>query len=215
VEAAFAEQAAGALMMKHALIAGHPDEGSFTLSMMEAYKQSAEALGHKIIVRDLYRCGFDPILKSGEIPRPGGFAAAADVVAERALLKDAQVFAFFYPLWFNAPPAIVSGYIQRVFGMGFGYGPIRQGANRRLLLGRSMISFSSSGAPAEWLRTEGGWNALKTLFDEHVAEVCGLTVLDHRHYGRVLNATPASRIKAHLDDVKKTVERHFEERTAK
>jgi NAD(P)H dehydrogenase (quinone) len=86
---------------------------------------------------------------------------------------------------------------------------VRQGANERLLLGRLMISFSSSGAPAEWLRTEGGWAALQNLFDQHVADVCGLTLLDHRHFGRVLNSTPASRIEAHLREVKRTVERHF------
>jgi putative NADPH-quinone reductase len=82
------------------------------------------------------------------------------VAAERAAIKDAAVFVFFYPLWFNVPPAILSGYVQRVFGMGFGYGPQKGGQNQRLLLGRSLLSFSSSGAPAEWLRQEGGWEAL-------------------------------------------------------
>jgi NAD(P)H dehydrogenase (quinone) len=72
-----------------------------------------------------------------------------------------------------------------------------------------MISFSSSGAPAEWLRTEGGWTALKNLFDEHVAEVCGLTVLNRRHFGRVLRSTPACRIEAHLREVQGAVDQHF------
>ena len=68
---------------------------------------------------------------------------------------------------------------------------------------------SSSGAPAEWLRSEGGWNALRNLFDDHVAEVCGMSVVAHRHYGRVLNSTPACRIEEHLRDVETTVERCF------
>lgn len=198
--------------MKHAIIVGHPREESFTLSVARAYRDGVEALGHQVILRDLYRTGFDPTLKSGELPRDAEFEAGEDVKAERELLDGVHVFAFFYPLWFNVPPAIVSGYVQRVFGMGFGYGPVRQGANQRLLLGRLMISFSSSGAPAEWLRTEGGWTALQNLFDQHVADVCGLTVLDHRHFGRVLNATPASRIEAHLREVKRTVEQHFANR---
>jgi NAD(P)H dehydrogenase (quinone) len=93
--------------------------------------------------------------------------------------------------------------------MGFGYGPLRAGENVRLLLGRRMISFSSSGAPAEWLRTEGSWEALRNLFDDHVAQVCGMIVLDHRHYGRILNSTPAQRLEAHFRDVSETVARHF------
>lgn len=194
---------------KHVIIVAHPNAESFNLSVARVYRESVEALGATTLVRDLYRLGFDPALKDSEIPRPAGFAPEPDIAAERALIGDAQVFAFIYPLWFNTPPAMLLGYIQRVFGMGFGYGAQRSGQNARLLLDRSMISFSSSGAPAEWLRTEGGWNALRKLFDDHVAEVCGMNVLEHRHYGRVLNSTPACRIEAHLEDVRATVVRCF------
>lgn len=194
---------------KHAIIVAHPNPESFNLALARRYQHSVEALGAKTILRDLYRMDFDPTLKRGEIPRPAGFAAEPDITAERALIGDAEVFAFIYPLWFNTPPAMLLGYIQRVFGMGFGYGPQRGGQNARLLLGRSMLSFSTSGAPAEWLRTEGGWNALRNLFDDHVAQVCGMNVLDHRHYGRVSDSTPASRIEAHLRDVEATVARCF------
>jgi NAD(P)H dehydrogenase (quinone) len=195
--------------LKHAIIVGHPNPASFNLAVAHAYQDAVEALGHVALLRDLYRIDFDPRLKDGEIPRAAGFAAAEDVATERALIADADVFAFIYPLWFNAPPAIVSGYVQRVFGMGFGYGPIHEGRNQQLLLGRRMISFSTSGAPAEWLRTEGSWDALKNLFDQHVADVCGMTMLDHRHYGRVLASTPKSRFEAHLEDLRQTVRRCF------
>jgi NAD(P)H dehydrogenase (quinone) len=194
---------------KHAVIVAHPNPGSFALSVAHAYKSAVESLGQSVVMRDLYRMNFDPRLRDGEIPRPSGFAADSDVAAERAISGDAEVFCFVYPVWFNVPPAILVGYIQRVFGMGFGYGPQREGENQRLLLGRSLISFSSSGAPAEWLHTEGGWDALCNLFDRHVAGVCGLTVLDHRHFGRVLNSTPSVRIEAHLKTVRETVARHF------
>lgn len=194
---------------KHAIIVAHPHTESFNMAVARRYQTSVEKLGAATVLRDLYRLPFDPVLKDGEIPRPDGFAPGADIAAERALIGDATTFAFIYPLWFNTPPAMLLGYIQRVFGMGFGYGPQKGGQNARLLLGRSMISFSSSGAPAEWLRTEGGWDALRNLFDDHVAEVCGMSVIDHRHYGRVLNATPLCRIEAHLRDVEETVVRCF------
>lgn len=195
--------------MKHAIIVGHPNAESFTLSAARVYQEAVAGLGHQVEMRDLYRIGFDPKLKDGEIPRPAGFAPSEDVKAERALIGDADVFAFFYPLWFYMPPAIIAGYVQRVFGMGFGYGPIRQGANQPLLRPKRMISFTSSGSPGEWLRTEGAWDAVKAIFDQHLAEVCGLSVLEHRHFGRVLNATPAVRIEAYFKEVRATVARHF------
>lgn len=195
--------------MKHALIVGHPNEKSFTLSVARVYAEAVGELGHTVVLRDLYRLGFDPTLRDEEIPRPSGFAAGADIEAERALIGDADVFVFVYPLWFYAPPAILLGYMQRVFGMGFGYGPIRGGGNAPLLRPKSMLSFSSSGAPAEWVRSEGAWASIRAVFDQHFADVCGLTVLDHRHFGRVLNSIPASRIDAHFREVRRTVMQNF------
>lgn len=198
--------------MKHAIIVAHPNVDSFNMSVARTYQEAVTGLGHTAIVRDLYRCDFDPRLCDGEIPRPSGFEAGEDVKAERALIGDADVFALIYPLWFNVPPAILTGYVQRVFGMGFGYGSINKSSNQHLLLGRQLISFSSSGAPAEWLREEGGWTAIKNLFDDHLASVCGMTVLDHRHFGRVQDITPRTRIEAHLKDVRETVTRQFAQR---
>lgn len=195
--------------LKHAIIVGHPSAQSFTLAAARVYQEEVTALGHTAVLRDLYRAKFDPRLQESEIPRPAGFEPGEDVKAERALIGDADVFAFFYPLWFYVPPAIVTGYVQRVFGMGFGYGAIHQGGNQPLLRPKSMISFSSSGSPVEWLRTEGAWEAVKSIFDQHLADVCGLTVLDHRHFGRVLNSTPAVRIEAHFREVRATVQRQF------
>ena len=193
---------------RHALIVAHPRSESFAMAVADAYRSSVEALGHSLVVRDLYRLDFQPCLQSDEIPRADGFAPATDIVAERAVIGDADVFCFVYPVWFYSPPAILEGYIQRVFGMGFGYSQ-RPGEGGRRLLGRSMISFSSSGSAAEWMRKEGSFDALQNLFDDHVAEVCGMTVLAHRHYGRVLPGTPSVQIEARLRDVRETVEKCF------
>jgi NAD(P)H dehydrogenase (quinone) len=108
------------------------------------------------------------------------------VVRERAALADVDTFALFYPLWFNAPPAMMKGYVDRVFSMGFGYGPGPNGQSS-LLDGRKLISFTSSGAPETWVRDTGAFNALYTLFDQHIANMCGLQILEHVHVGGVVS----------------------------
>ena len=170
--------------MKHAVIVSHPNVDSFTLSVARAYQEAVEKLGGEVVVRDLYRMNFDPRLAATELPDPKGFLPGEDVVAERRLIEDADVFAFVYPLWFNAPPAMTVGYIDRVFGLGFGFGS-GAGGNVPLLTGRKLISFSSSGAPKHWLVDTGGWKALQTLFDEHLAAICGFRALGHVHFGGV------------------------------
>lgn len=170
--------------MKHAVIVAHPKAESFNLTMAEAYAAAAREIGHEVVTRDLYRIPFDPLLKASEIPAVG-FEAGDDVKAERALLKDVNVFCLVYPFWFNAPPAMMKGYIDRVFGMGFGFAPGAWG-NDPLLEGRRMVSISSSGAPLHWVKETGAWDAVCNIFDGHFAAVCGMAVLDHLHFGDIV-----------------------------
>lgn len=171
--------------MKHAIILAHPKTDSFTATMAASYCEEAKRREIKTVVRDLYRIGFDPCLQADEIPWSSEFTIRADVAAERALLQDASVFALFYPLWLNAPPAIMKGYLERVFGMEFGYGRGRAGTEP-LLTDRKLISFTSSGAPMNWVVQTGAWQAIRTLFDSHFASVCGMEVADHVHFGGVV-----------------------------
>lgn len=186
------------------MIFAHPREQSFTGSVADAYARAVEAKGHTICRRDLYRMGFDPCLKSSELPFAPDFQPGPDVAAERALLDQCQVFAFFYPLWLNTPPAILKGYLERVFGFGFAYGDGHHSWAPRLK-GRSMVSFSFSGAPKAWLQKTGGLGAVQTLFDTYFAELCGLTSLGHFHFGDITPGASEPFIAARLRDVAQSV----------
>lgn len=194
--------------MKHAIIISHPAKASFTASAASAYAEACQALGHHTVTRDLYRLGFDPRLKAQELPLDVEFQPAPDVAAERDILKDCDVFALFYPLWLNAPPAMMKGYLERVFGFGFAYGT---GGHSYipLLTGRQLISFSSSGAPLMWLKDTGSLAAVKTLFDDYFARLCGMRALEHVHAGGVTPGASQPFIEARMEEVRKTVARHF------
>jgi NAD(P)H dehydrogenase (quinone) len=194
--------------VKHAIIIAHPRAHSFTASTAEAYAEACEALGQSTVIRDLYRIGFDPRLKVGELPFADAFRPEPDVVIERGLLKDCDVFAFFYPLWLNSPPAIVKGYLERVFGFGFAYGAGGH-SYTPLLTGRKLISFSSSGAPLGWIKQTGALGAVQTLFDDYFADLCGMTALEHVHVGGVVPGASPSFVQARLDEVRKKVTEHF------
>ena len=194
--------------MQHALIVAHPNPRSFIASLALAYGEAAKELGQKTIMRDLYGMSFDPCLKADEMPASAGFAARADVVGERVILRDIDVFALFYPFWLNAPPAMLKGYLDRVFGMGFAYGKGGDG-NEPLLRGRKLISFTASGAPAEWVTKTGAWEAVRKLFDEHVAAVCGLQVVEHLHFGGIVPGIRGDVVARHRQSVRDLVARQF------
>ena len=194
--------------MKHAVIVAHPRAESLTCAIARTYAEAAQALGQTAVVRDLYRMGFDPRLQAEEIPGPAGARFSDDVAAERKVLADCDVFAFVYPLWFNAPPAMIKGYVDRVFSMGFGYEPALHGTDP-LLTGRKLISLTTSGAPEQWVRDTGAMTALTTLFDSHVAAVCGLTVVDHVHMGGIVPGLTPEAVEQVLETVRNAVRRCF------
>jgi NAD(P)H dehydrogenase (quinone) len=198
----------GELLVKHAIIFAHPNKESFIASVADAYAKACEALGHDVVRRDLYRIGFDPCLKADEMPTAPAFRPGADVVEERALLKSCNVFALVYPLWLNAPPAILKGYLERVFGFGFAYGGSGHSYNP-LLKGSKLISFSSSGAPANWVKQTGAFSAIQTLFDSYFAELCGMVSLQHVHFGSITPGASEFYIRANLEEVAKTVNTQF------
>lgn len=194
--------------MRHAIILAHPRRSSFCGSVARACARTLRAMGHGVLTRDLYGIGFDPCLRAGELPTTRGHAPGADVVAERARLARCDSFIFIYPFWFNAPPAILKGYVDRVFSLGFGYRPA-VGGTAGLLRGRSLMSVSTSGAPEDWVEGTGALDALERGFDRHVAAVTGLEVRGHLHLGSVVPGMAKEAGEALLGEVDQTLRERF------
>lgn len=193
--------------MKQALIVAHPRIRSFTMAMAEAYAEAARHEGAEVVLRDLYRLGFDPLLHMEELPDHEGFQPRADVMDERSVIGDADVFVFFYPLWFNAPPAMLKGYVDRVFGMGFGYSRFGLEGNRPLLSDRRLVSFTSSGAPQDWVESSGAWEAMRKHFDDHLAAVTGLNLIGRHNIGGVTPGLREDVVEGHARDIAEIAKR--------
>ena len=153
--------------------------------MAEAFAEAARAAGAEVVERDLYRLRFDPRLRAEEMPDHLGATVRPDVTRERDAIAAADIFAFFYPLWFNATPAMMKGYVDRVFGMDFGYTARQHGGNQPGLGGRKMITFTSSGAPQDWVERSGAWAAMQLHFDDHFAAMTGMEIIGHHNVGGV------------------------------
>lgn len=190
-----------------AVIVAHPRRRSFTVSMAEAFAATARIAGAEVTVRDLYRLRFDPRLRAEEMPDHLGATVRPDVTRERHAIADAEVFAFFYPLWFNATPAMMKGYIDRVFGMDFGYTARHHGGNQPLLGGRKMVTFTSSGAPQDWVERSGAWAAMQKHFDEHFAAMTGMEIIGHHNFGSAGGAMRKDVIDQHRAEVTRRARR--------
>lgn len=130
------------------VIAGHPDSTSFSSAQAQAYAQAAESRGAKVSFIDLAQLHFDPILRRAYKAEQ---ALEPDLVAVAAAIKAADHVAWFFPMWWGGPPALVKGFIDRVFTPGFAFR--YRGRNQlpeKLLKGRSARLVSSMDSPLAW-----------------------------------------------------------------
>jgi len=155
--------------------------------------------GHEVVLRDLYRLKFDPVLREEE--RHGD--PAPDVRAEWAALGKPDVFVLVYPIWFGTPPAMLKGYIDRVFGAGREVGWGGEGGTAELLAGKRLVSLTSSGSMKAWLSEKGVLGSLRTVYDRYFADVFGFEETHRYHFDGVTETIPDRDVAMHLHEVEK------------
>lgn len=100
------------------IINGHPDRDSFNFAIYGSYKKGALSAGHEvreIIIRDLK---FNPNLQFGYRART---ELEPDLLDAQEKIKWADHLVFIYPVWWGSVPAILKGFIDRVFLPGFAF----------------------------------------------------------------------------------------------
>jgi len=195
--------------MQHLLIVAHPVVESFTMGLARAYAAELETLGHSQRTYDLYRMGFNPVLSAQELvadraSRP----ASAELSEAQNDILAADVLTAIYPLWWLSMPAIMKGYIDRVFSRGFAY-ESHGGIVRGLLSGKSAVLITISGAPQPLLVQSSNWNAVQVLQDTHVFRATGFNLLEHVHFDEVGPGLSEALAARYLERVRTCARKHF------
>lgn len=118
-------------MKKILIIDGHPNKSSLNFALAEAYYKGAKAGGaevKKIRIADLM---FNPNLEYGYQQR---MELEPDLLSAFNLIKWANHLVWVYPVWWGGFPAIMKGFIDRLFLPGFTYQPIEDSYKYKKLL---------------------------------------------------------------------------------
>lgn len=172
--------------IRHIIILAHPDPASFNAAIALHYAETVRAAGHEAMIRDLYALGFDPLLKNSERPGRSGFTISPDVRDELALIRDADVYVFVYPIWFGMPPAILTGYVDRVIGSGVTAREVQGRAGQGVLRGKDLLTISTSGASDIWLDEQGQIESLKDLMGRYLFNAFGVRRSHYMHFGHII-----------------------------
>lgn len=169
--------------MKVFIVHAHPEAQSFNGALTRHAQTVLSTAGHEVTVSDLYAMRFNPVsdrhnfttVKDDQYFRPqteelyatevNGFAA--DIQAELDKLDWCDVLIFQFPLWWFGLPAILKGWVDRVFAMGRTYGGGRWYDQGVFQGKRAMVSVTTGGGETIYSPTGLNGNIETILFPIH------------------------------------------------
>ncbi|APR86216.1 NAD(P)H oxidoreductase YRKL [Minicystis rosea] len=153
------------------IVYAHPEPRSLNGSLERFMVEHLERQGHVVQVSNLYAMRWKSHLDTDDFPARSpdarlhadrdsrhayeGGTQTADVVAEQQKLLWADVVILQFPLWWYAMPAILKGWVDRVFACGFAYG-VGEHSDKRW--GDRFGEGVMVGKRAMLVVTAGGWS---------------------------------------------------------
>ena len=190
------------------VVYSHPCPESFTAAVRDTILATLTSCGHMPDLLDLYGEGFDPVMDAQE--RRGYHDAPHNIApirthAERLRWADALIFV--YPTWWFGLPAMLKGWLERVFVPGFAFQMpgTDHGARPNLTHIRRLGAFTTCGASR--LETVLIGQPGKRTVLRGVRSVCHpLTRVAYVAMYKMDTATDAAR-RRHLDNVSRGIRR--------
>ncbi|UUZ81555.1 NAD(P)H-dependent oxidoreductase [Paenibacillus sp. P26] len=171
--------------MKMLVIYTHPNHQSLNYAFLQEVVRGCRENTkiEDIRVLDLYEEGFDPVLIFNEHKRRRDMHADPDLAAYREQLKWADKIVFVYPIWWGRPPAMLLGYIDRIFASGFAYRENGGLFPEGLLKGKSVVCISTMQGPALYPPLLLN-NAHKTLMRKALLNFVGIKKVKFFEFGK-------------------------------
>ncbi|WP_445178803.1 NAD(P)H-dependent oxidoreductase [Pseudomonas sp. McL0111] len=154
------------------LVYAHPEPKSLNGALKDFTVQRLQAAGHTVQVSDLYAMNWKAALDADDAPerdtnRPFDASRdsklayaqgtqAADIATEQEKLLWADALILQFPLWWFSMPAILKGWVERVYAYGFAYGVGEHSDSR---WGERYGEGKMKGKRAMLMVTTGGWDS--------------------------------------------------------
>lgn len=170
------------------VLLGHPDPRSLNAKLARAYADAWTATGGgDARVVDLTRLEFDLVLRGGhDEPQE----LESDLVDMRDAFERATHVAWFFPVYWGAPPAVVRGLVDRLFLPGWAFQYRGHALPDGLLRGRSSRVVATMDSPKWWYALAHRW-ALHATMATGTLKFCGFSPVDFTtlHAVRAMNAS--------------------------
>jgi putative NADPH-quinone reductase len=178
-------------MKKIAIINGHPNKDSFNFGIAEAYRSGAIEAGaevKEIVIRDLH---FNPNLQFGYQKR---MELEPDLLKAWEVIQWADHLVWIHPVWWGGFPALMKGFIDRLFLPGMAY-KYRENSVwwDKLLKGKTAHIITTLDQPGWYYRLFFGRPSVNQL-KKSILEYCGVKPVKLTYIGIIRNSKDEQRV---------------------
>ncbi len=155
------------------IVYAHPNPHSFNAAMRDTAIRTLSQAGHSILLSDLYAMRFNPVLSAEELR-----GDQSSVQPEIEKVRRADLLLFQFPNWWYGMPAIMKGWVDRVFAYGFAYDETHS-FETGLLSGKKVMLSLTVGARKDYYQQAPQRDLMRVLEPIHYGyfAYCGLEVL--------------------------------------
>jgi NAD(P)H dehydrogenase (quinone) len=182
--------------MRCLIVFAHPEKNSYNGSLHRTAVDALRGAGHEVAVSDLYADGFEAVggrrdfigeaspevfsyhIEQLHAHERGLFSE--DLRREQQRLLDAELVIFQFPLWWYGMPAILKGWVDRVFAYGFAYGGGRW-YDRGIFRDKRAMLIVTTGGPQSAYGADGLQGPIDSiLYPIHhgILQFVGMSVLE-------------------------------------
>ncbi|MDD3285562.1 MAG: NAD(P)H-dependent oxidoreductase [Patescibacteria group bacterium] len=159
-------------MPKYLIVYAHPNREGHCGYLLGRVQEQLEKQQADWEILDLYALNYDPVLKDSELYTAGRREVSPENLGFQEKIKAADRLLFIYPTWWQNMPAVLKGFLDRVFASHFGF-VYKNGLPVGLLKGKKAAAFTTSGGPLVYTRFFTGSSSLRVLL-KHTLGFCGM-----------------------------------------
>ena len=179
------------------IIYTYPNHQSFNSAILKVVQQNLSK-DHNVKTLDLYEEQFDPVLRFDDTHKRRDLSTVPDMEKYRNLITWADHIIFIYPIWWGGMPAVLKGFVDRVFVKGFAYDYSDNPIPQALLKGRTgwvITTHDTVGFFARLFMQDYG-----RVLARHILRMVGIKPVQQSQLAYVRGSKP-EKIAAFLDKV--------------
>lgn len=184
------------------IVVSHPSPVSFTAAVAQALRSGIETSGSAEIA-DLHAEGFDPRFGAADYAHYTGGPLPPDIAREQERVGRADALAFVFPVYWWSYPALLKGWIDRVFTSGWAYSIDAAATSQGMLRDRPALQIMLGGSRPSTYAKYGYDSALRTQQEIGIFGYCGLTDIESHHFYDVEGDANAGRRLELLDHARR------------